>query len=115
MLVVYAPVIIKSFELADLSLPGMGFNLFQIFFVICLLMYLVLLIVGLPIHWALGKFGIRKLWVYIALGALVPLPLVAGPVFYDAIYIKLVIIGTGATCASLFWLISVYLPKKQAS
>ena len=70
-----------------------------------LISYIVVLVFGLPLHWFLGRSDRRKYPYYLIAGAAIPVPLVLLFEMVDEPFGWLFLSGSGALCASLFWLL----------
>ena len=75
--------------------------------------YAVVLVFGLPLHWALGVAEWRKSYIYLVVGAAIPF--VVGFLFgmLREPLLLLAISAKGAFCWILFWFFAVYLYEKK--
>ena len=68
-----------------------------------LISYIVVLLLGLPLHWFLGRIERRRYPYYLIAGAVIPAPFILVFEMADDPYGWLLLSGSGALCASLFW------------
>ena len=77
--------------------------------------YPLTLILGLPLHWLLGQLDLRKLYIYLVAGSVIPSPLVLISGSYDSAKAWAVAAVVGATWSLAFWFIAVYLLQRRGS
>ena len=98
------------------GMPEAGFKLAgEIFFNYLLVTYVITFIFGLPIHWILGRFDMRKLYIYLGIGLAIPAPFVLLTKSVFSLTTWIIASGIGATWSIVFWFIAVYLYERKPS
>ena len=98
------------------GMPKAGFKLAGEIFLNCLVVtYVITFIFGLPIHWILGRFDMRKLYIYLGIGLVIPAPVVLLTSSASSLTAWITASGIGATWSIAFWFIAVYLYERNPS